>query len=299
MSRRKVLLAGGAGIAAVGLGGTHLINANESEAGTSDSVAAVSPSLSASDDVLPLTKEATEGPYYIDYDKDRVDITEGKKGTPLDLRIQVRNAQDGKPVSGAAVDVWQCDALGIYSGYEKTSAEHSLNAGDYPGLPFVTREPGDTYKTVGGLHLPPDSKTTYLRGFQMTDDDGWVRFRTIVPGWYTGRTPHIHAKVHTLGVFRDGAYADGTTAHTGQLYFPQDLIYAITKVYTDNTNELTTNAVDTIMTGTKTVDGMLTIKWDKDDAARPMKASIRMAIEPDVENLGHTGIRIPTASPSS
>lgn len=36
---------------------------------------------------------------------------------------------------------------------------------------------------------------TWLRGVQQTDEDGMVEFDTIVPGWYSGRTAHIHVKV--------------------------------------------------------------------------------------------------------
>ncbi|MEU0685930.1 intradiol ring-cleavage dioxygenase [Streptomyces uncialis] len=244
-SRRSVLVAGGVGVTAIGLSGVHLATA------TSEGAVGATPST----DVLPLVKETTEGPYYLDYDKHRVDITEGRRGTPLEVRIRILNAKDGKPVPEASVDIWQCDALGIYSGYEETS--EAMNEGE---LVFEGPIP----------KLPPDSRTTFLRGFQMTDHDGWVRFRTVFPGWYTGRTVHIHVKVHTRGVLLDRAYAEGVTVHTGQVYFPEDLTDAVSKVrpYTLNDLPRTTNDTDPFYSGDTAADGLLTVVWDRGDATR-------------------------------
>ncbi|MFF6971757.1 intradiol ring-cleavage dioxygenase [Streptomyces tsukubensis] len=273
MSRRSLLAAGGAGVTAIGLSGVHLATTDSEAAATVTSSASGSPSAP---DLMPLVKETTEGPYYLDYDKHRVDITEGRPGTPLELRIQVLNAKNGKPVPEAAVDIWQCDALGIYSGYEETS--EAMNEGE---LVFDGPIP----------KLPPDSKTTYLRGFQMTGRDGWVRFRTVFPGWYTGRTVHIHAKVHTRGVLLDRAYAQGVTVHTGQVFFPEDLTAAVSRVrpYTRNDLPRTTNATDPFYSGDTAADGLLTVEWDRTDATRPIRASIRTAVDLDAINPGRRG----------
>jgi protocatechuate 3,4-dioxygenase beta subunit len=63
-----------------------------------------------------LTPEQTEGPYYVAGERVRRDIREGRPGTLLALRLKVVNASTCKPIKGAAVDVWHCDALGVYSG---------------------------------------------------------------------------------------------------------------------------------------------------------------------------------------
>jgi protocatechuate 3,4-dioxygenase beta subunit len=115
------------------------------------------------------TAELTEGPFYFEVDKVRTDIREDRKGAPLQLGIRVRTAPECDPIKDAVVDVWHCDAEGSYS------------------------ERGETY----------------LRGLQVTDGDGIVEFTTIYPGWYPGRTVHIHAKVHL----------DKRTVLTTQLYF--------------------------------------------------------------------------------
>jgi protocatechuate 3,4-dioxygenase beta subunit len=122
-----------------------------------------------------LTPEQTEGPYYIPAEKLRRDITEGKAGVPLLLRLKVVNASTCRPIKGAAVDIWHADALGVYSGF---------------GAGARSR--------------------TFMRGVQRTDRNGLARFRSVYPGWYRGRTVHIHVKVHVAG----------NVVHTGQLYFP-------------------------------------------------------------------------------
>ncbi len=130
-----------------------------------------------------LTPKQTEGPYYIDGQRLRRNITEGRPGTPLVLRLRVVDASTCKPIKGAVVDVWHCDALGAYSG-------------------------------VGG-----SGGRTFMRGLQRTDARGFATFRTVHPGWYQGRTVHIHVKVHVRG----------NVVHTGQLYFSDAVTDAVFK----------------------------------------------------------------------
>jgi len=111
-----------------------------------------------------LTPELTEGPYFVAGEALRHDITEGKPGTPLALSLRVLNASTCKVVKHAAVDIWHCDALGVYSG------------------------------AVAG-----NSGTNFLRGVQRTNANGVATFKTIYPGFYQGRAVHIHVKVHVRG----------------------------------------------------------------------------------------------------
>lgn len=115
---------------------------------------------------LPLTAAATEGPYYFDAGKFRPDITEGRRGVPLEVRFTVLGL-DRRPWRDARVDVWHCDAQGTYSGYAGQGEDRQLS-------------------TVG---------ETFLRGSQRTDAHGVAAFSTIYPGWYRGRTTHVHFKV--------------------------------------------------------------------------------------------------------
>lgn len=128
-----------------------------------------------------LTPEQTAGPFYFDVEQVREDITEGKKGTPLELLITVVNSSDCKPVKDALVDVWQADAEGVYSGYRNQGVD-----------------------TTG---------QTYLRGVQVTDSEGKAVFKTIYPGIYPGRVPHIHFKV----------IIDNKSFVTSQFYFPPEI----------------------------------------------------------------------------
>src|SRR3954469_16984278 len=111
-----------------------------------------------------LTPELTEGPYYVSGEKLRRDITEGKAGTPLLLNLNVINASTCKVVKNATVEIWHCDAGGVYSG------EVAGNAG-----------------------------TNFLRGGQKTNANGVAQLKTIYPGFYDGRAVHIHVKVHVRG----------------------------------------------------------------------------------------------------
>ena len=122
-----------------------------------------------------LAPELTEGPYYFDVDSIRSDITEDRKGTRLRLALRVRDAESCKPIENAIVDVWHCDAVGTYSGFE--AASQGAGGGG----------PGGS---------GPSDEKTYLRGAQATNGEGIVQFTTIYPGWYRSRTVHIHCKVH-------------------------------------------------------------------------------------------------------
>lgn len=111
-----------------------------------------------------LTPEAMEGPFYFDPQLVRSDITEGKQGAPLVLTLQVVEAKDCAAIPGARVDIWHADGLGLYSGYARQETDSAKGE-------------------------------TFLRGTQFAGAGGEVRFATIYPGWYPGRTPHIHFKI--------------------------------------------------------------------------------------------------------
>jgi protocatechuate 3,4-dioxygenase beta subunit len=134
---------------------------------------------------IGLTAEQEEGPYYVALEKIRKNIVAGQVGVPLKLTIVVLDATTGEAVKDAAVDIWQCNPLGIYS---DESVENTLGK-------------------------------TFLRGVQLTDGEGRAQFVTRYPGHYAGRATHIHAKVHIAGTASAGTYSGGHVAHTGQLFF--------------------------------------------------------------------------------
>ncbi|MDE0269111.1 MAG: hypothetical protein OXI96_08810 [Acidimicrobiaceae bacterium] len=131
-----------------------------------------------------VTPEQTEGPFYFDAGQVRSNITEGKPGIPLLVRIRLVRVGSCEPIRDAAVDIWHADAAGHYSGYPRQGRDRVDTSGE-----------------------------TFLRGRQFTDADGLAEFETIYPGWYEGRTVHIHFK----------AYSEERGLITSQLYFPDDI----------------------------------------------------------------------------
>jgi protocatechuate 3,4-dioxygenase beta subunit len=154
----------------------------------------------------PLTPETIAGPTWFDAHAVRSDVREDRPGSPLDLAFRVEGGGGCAPVPAAVVDLWQCDATGVYSGF----------AGAAPGQ-GGSRAGADEYGD-------PESRATapqrFLRGTQVTGGDGVVRFASIYPGWYPTRTAHLHLKVHL----------DARTVLTTQLFFDDavtDAVYAV------------------------------------------------------------------------
>ena len=143
-----------------------------------------------------ITPQQSEGPYFVDERLDRSDIRSDpmdgsvREGVPLKLTIQVSQVAGSActPLAGTYVDLWQCDALGVYSDVDDRST------GSRAGT------------------------SKFLRGYQVTDENGTVQFTTIFPGWYRGRAVHIHFKVRTALDTRSAREM------VSQLYFDDALI---------------------------------------------------------------------------
>lgn len=182
-------------------------------------------------EVCRLTSEQEVGPYYVADELLRSDIVEGKPGVPLSLRIVVLDSRTCTPLPNAAVDLWHCDALGLYSGFTK---QNPMGPGGPPSG-FDPQNPGPPDRMgppPGGMGRPdgmgppgenhPTDKLTFLRGIQLTGDTGTVEFRTVFPGVYMGRTNHIHFKVR-VGGQAGKSYQAGHASHVGQIFFPEEL----------------------------------------------------------------------------
>jgi protocatechuate 3,4-dioxygenase beta subunit len=165
-----------------------------------------------------LTPEAGEGPFYLDPKLIRSDITSGMPGAPLELAVQVVRSGDCATLAKARIDVWHADALGLYSGYAK-----QRGVGDVPPESAIGKQ--------------------YLRGTQFTDANGNVRFRTIFPSWYGGRTPHVHFKV----------FLGGNEVVASQIFFPDEVnneVFATWDPYRAHASKRTTfNKNDPISQG--------------------------------------------------
>ena len=180
--------------------------------------------------VCVLLPQAVEGPYYFDPKLVRSDIAGDQPGAAVKLVLRVVDANGCAPLSNIRVDIWHADARGIYSGYDGQGDNRDIS----------------------------EKNATYLRGTQTTNADGMAAFRTVFPGWYPGRTPHIHIK----------AFLGPASLVTGQMYFPDDVsakIYRERAPYSSRPVPDTTNARDGIFQGGQR-DGGGTILAVSEDA---------------------------------
>jgi protocatechuate 3,4-dioxygenase beta subunit len=165
--------------------------------------------------VCTLTCRATLGPCFYEGRVERRDVTEGQPGMPTLLSFLVVNADTCQPIAGAAIDIWHANAGGLYSG------------------------PISNFCTTGNATA---RASTFLRGIQTTDADGWAHFNTIYPGWYSGRTPHVHATVRL----------NSSELVTTQFFFADDLnsrIYTSHDAYKSRGVADTTNVRDNVIGG--------------------------------------------------
>lgn len=170
--------------------------------------------------------QQTEGPYFVDGMPNHSDITSDtsngvtQEGINLNLTIHVYGIDNGLcvPIKGAKVDVWHANSTGVYSAVGEMGTRNS----------------------------------NFLRGNQITDDNGTVKFSTIYPGWYPGRAIHIHDKVRMVNESQDNV------EWTSQIYFDDSLNEEIHKKtpYSNHGNPQTPNERDMIFTGPST-DGLI------------------------------------------
>jgi protocatechuate 3,4-dioxygenase beta subunit len=195
MERKNFLKA----FAVAAAAGPMLIDActKESTTGTTSTTKTTTTTTTSTDTgSCTVTPTETEGPYpypggELTDPLNRSDITESQTGIPLSLTLNVVNTNNScAAVSGARVDIWHCDKEGYYSGYA-----------NQPGV-------------LGNLSYVGK---TFLRGYQLADSDGVVKFTTIYPGWYGGRATHIHFEV----------YVDNVLKKTTQITFSETISDAV------------------------------------------------------------------------
>jgi protocatechuate 3,4-dioxygenase beta subunit len=239
ISRRRALSLGGT----VSLGAlvAACTNSSTPSAPSSTAAAPLTPSATAAADVLTLldqantctmAKEETQGPYWFDVDQVRSDLREDRPGTELVLAVRAHDLSACStgaaptPIANSVVEIWHCDAGGEYSGFESGS----------PGR--GSGQTSDGSYSSGDTEATTTDDGTYLRGAQVADKNGVVQFTTIYPGWYRGRTVHIHLKLHV----------NRKTVVTTQLYFDEavnDAVFA-TSPYDERGGRDTRNSDDSI-----------------------------------------------------
>jgi protocatechuate 3,4-dioxygenase beta subunit len=148
--------------------------------------------ITAASDMCVVRPQQTEGPYFVDERLNRSDIradpSDGvvQPGAKLELTLNVSRVASNActPLAGAIVDLWQCNHVGVYS----DTVDRAFNS----------------------------TGKKFLRGYQVTDAKGVAKFTTIYPGWYPGRTVHIHFKIRS-------ALSTPSYEFTSQLYFDDAL----------------------------------------------------------------------------
>ncbi|KAL1967099.1 hypothetical protein VTN77DRAFT_3623 [Rasamsonia byssochlamydoides] len=170
-----------------------------------------------------LTPEVTDGPYYVWGELIRKNVKEAQYSDGIDLYLEVQylDINTCKPVPNVYVDIWNCNATGVYSGISES-----------------------------GNYAADGWNSTYLRGIQPTDEDGVASFETIFPGHYEGRATHTHLLAHTNVTINTNnntlARGTGSVTHIGQLFWNEALRSAVEATYPYNTNTqpITSNADD-------------------------------------------------------
>src|SRR5258708_22476761 len=173
---------------------------------------------------VTATPTETEGPYWVDERLNRTDVRTdtstgvAQAGLPLYLTVTVSKLVNGNPVAykGAYVDIWHCNASGAYS------------------------------DEAAGMGNPNTQGQNWLRGYQITNGHGQVKFTTVYPGWYSGRTTHIHARIRTFS-------GTTTTFNFATQFFFKDAIttrvYQQIAPYSARPTKDVTNANDSVYTG--------------------------------------------------
>ncbi|CAH0996147.1 hypothetical protein EMA8858_02277 [Emticicia aquatica] len=186
---------------------------DEVNASTNTTTSTVTSDPTTTPSSCSVTNSETEGPFPTKSPADYViqNIVSDRKGTPLTVKIYIRNVNDSCAIiKDAIVDIWHCDAAGLYSEYGGTGMQ-SVN--------------------LTSVH--------FLRGRQSTDANGMAAWTSIYPGWYSGRAPHIHVHVYNSA---------GKSLLVTQIAFPEDVsktVYA-QGVYASHGQADTSNAKDNV-----------------------------------------------------
>ncbi|KAF8317992.1 aromatic compound dioxygenase [Clavulina sp. PMI_390] len=206
---------------------------------TTSGAVPASQTTQASDGACALSPQQEEGPYYVAGEALRENLIDNEPGIPFYLEFSLIDTNTCEPLVGAAIDIWSCNATGEYAGFISSDSA-PYNTSEYSGDIQHVGDQNDAGSTI------TDGKT-FLRGQQLTDENGTVKFTSLIPGWYSGRAAHVHVRVHVGGeVTANGTYIGGNLTHTGQTFFGEDFYSQVANVYpySLDTNARTTNDED-------------------------------------------------------
>ncbi|HEY3780710.1 MAG TPA: hypothetical protein VGL56_06485 [Fimbriimonadaceae bacterium] len=228
VTRREAMM----GLASLGLYGVTLSIAGCGGGGVTGTS---SSSHSSSSSSSSFTAEGEIGPYFTDdsasgYNRSNIlsslDGSDTQAGIPLTLNLIVLDSENGfAAYKGAQVDIWHCNASGVYSNESSEST----------------------------------SGQSWLRGYQITDANGKASFTTIIPGWYAGRTTHIHLRVRSK---YSTASSTSDETNTTQVFFAQTMVDTIDTTispYSAEGKNSTTNASDRVYATQTKGQNLLTI----------------------------------------
>ncbi|KAJ5500917.1 hypothetical protein N7527_012038 [Penicillium freii] len=223
--------------------------------------------LFGTDATCILAPDVTQGPYYVTGELVRNNMAESQEGIPLYMDIQLIDTNTCDPISEIYMDLWHCNATGVYSG---VVASGNGNSEDETNL-----------------------NTTFHRGIQKSNKDGVIQMQTNFPGHYNGRATHIHVLTHPANetqILANGTLSglySSRSSHVGQIFFDQDLITAADKVspYSSNTQELTLNSDDSILgEELDTIDPFMEYVYLGDDISDGIFAWISVGMDPTVDS---------------
>ncbi|KAL3466869.1 Intradiol ring-cleavage dioxygenase [Aspergillus heterothallicus] len=210
-----------------------------------------------------LNPEGETGPFWVNGELIRTDILEDQPGVPVVLEYQFVDVSTCEPIADIYADTWSCNATGVYSGVQGNGNGDSSDAS-------ILSE-------------------TFLRGVGKTDTEGVVTFNTLFPGHYSGRTTHHHIIVHLDATLLDNnTLTGGSVPHIGQLFWDQELIYAVeeTEPYSSNTVAITTNEADRVFgdeTSGTTSDPVLNYVYLGDSLEDGLLAWVTVAVDLSAE----------------
>jgi len=208
-----------------------------------------------------FSPEQIAGPYFRNDRLERYDITEGADGVPMELVLNIVNFNTCEPVEGLLVDIWHCNTQGLYSGWSEVDPDQEAPSGEIGSIPRTDED-------------------SYLRGCGFTNEYGNCSFLSVFPGFYAGRSVHIHVTVRKLYE----QHNDRHVAYVGQLYVPELISAQINELpgYAGRKIARLRNEQDEIYSEMHGSGTLLNIDWvNRGTAQERLLGTVVIGVDPD------------------